>query len=205
MRLVLFGLALACVAIVAGAAVFLAWDIDWRWRPHTLAKHPDEIIRTLEGAGWVSPHLTGPRLYALVYRDCAACGRVESQLLPKLQAADVDTRMIVVARPASTPIERATVAELWVNRSWRLFQQWLLVSPTAWNGPGVPPADGDAARTAVIDAGRKTADEVARALASNGFAFDYPTLIWQAKDGRLRACVCRDPRSYRFVEEELTD
>jgi hypothetical protein len=204
MRFLLFWLTLACCAVVVGAVLFLAWDIDLRWRPKTLGDHPDQIIRTLEGSGWVSPHLTGPRLYVVVHRDCAPCQRLESQLLPKLQAADVDTRVIVVAPAVSTPAERSTVAELWLNRSWKLFQQWQLASPATWTAPNLPPADGDVARTAVIDASRKTANEVARALAANGMAFDYPVLIWQAKDGRVRGCVCRDPRSDRFVEKELT-
>ena len=208
MRRVLVLLALTGVAVVAGAAVFLAWDLDWRWRPHTLANHADEVAQSLAQAGWVSPHLTGPALYIISFRACPACIAFEASEFPKLQKADVDTRVIVIAlpdahgQPQSTPAERATVAELWTNRSWKLFQQWSLATPDAWTAAGLPPADGDAARTAVIEVGRKLVSDLQPRLAANGVAFAYPMLIWRTKDGQLRACA-GSPHSWRFVEQEL--
>ena len=97
----------------------------------------------------------------IVYRDCDACVRLEQDLFPKLQAADADTRVILIARPdlngqpGSTAPERNTVAELWTNRSWKLFQQWSLVSPAAWTAPNILARrrPGDAARS-VRDRGR---------------------------------------------------
>ena len=73
MRRFLLILGLAAVVVVAGAVVYLMWDLDWRWRPHTLTKDQDEIAQALGQAGWVSPHLTGPKVYVIAYRDCAAC------------------------------------------------------------------------------------------------------------------------------------
>lgn len=209
MRRFLLLLALLGVAVVAAAAVFLAWDLDWRWRPHTIVKHEAEIARAVSQAGWVSPHLTGPALYMISFRACPACIAFEDAEFPRLQKADVDTRVIVIAlpdaggAPASTPAERATVAELWTNRSWRLFQQWSLVPPEAWTAPGVPPADGDAARTAVVEVGRKLVGDLTPQLADNGVGFAYPMLVWRTRDGRLRA-VYGAPKSWRFVEQELT-
>jgi hypothetical protein len=97
MRRFLLFLGLAGVLVVVGAVVYLMWDLDWRWRPHTITKHQAEISETLSQAGWVSPHLTGPKVYVIVYRDCDACTRLEQDLFPKLQAADVDTRVIMIA------------------------------------------------------------------------------------------------------------
>src|SRR6202789_1230483 len=160
MRGFMFGLVMVGILAVAGAGVFLMWDLDWRWRPHTVTKDQTEIAQALDGAGWVSPHLTGPKLYMVSFRSCADCIRFVETEFPKLQAAGVDTRVIEIARadsngqPHSTPAERATVAELWLNRSWKLFQQWSAPTPTAWTAPGIAPADGDAARTAVVEAGR---------------------------------------------------
>ena len=100
--------------------------------------------------------------------------------------------MIVIARAdmngqaQSTASERATVAELWTNRSWKLFQQWSVATPAAWTAPGILPADGDTARTAVIEAGRSLADDLTPLLKDNGVAFGYPTLIWWTKDGKMR-------------------
>jgi hypothetical protein len=197
------------LALGAGAGLYLFWQYDWRWQPKTLEKDQAEIGKTLDQAGWVSPHLTGPKLYLVVTRGCADCSRFEAAEFPKLQAAEVDTRVIVVAEPdvngqtRSTPAERATVGELWTNRSWKLFQQWQAATPETWTAPGVPPADGDAARTAVVGAGAALVDKLSSELKDNGVGFAYPTLIWWTKDGRLRGCVCNDPRSWRYVEQEL--
>ena len=43
---------------------------------------------------------------------------------------------------SSTAPERSTVAELWTNRSWKLFQQWSLAPAASWTAPGILPADG---------------------------------------------------------------
>jgi len=210
MRRFLIFLVLFAMVAVVGACVYLMWDLDWRWRPHAVTKNQTEIAQALDTSGWVSPHLTGPKLYAIVYRGCDACTALEQTEFPKLQAADVDTRVIVVAlpdlngQPRSTPAERATVAELWSNRSWRLFQQWSLAQPAAWTAPNIAPADGDATRTAVIGVGRQLITSLAPQLAANGVSFDYPVLVWWTKDGKMRACACGDPRSWRFVEKELS-
>jgi hypothetical protein len=189
--------------------VFLMWDLDWRWQPHTITKNQAEIAQALDQSGWVSPHLTGPKVYVIGYRACEACLSFEQAAFPKLQAADVDTRVILIARPdlngqaRSTPAERNTVAELWTNRSWKLFQQWALTVPTAWTASGVPPADGDAARSAVLEVGRQLVVSLTSELKDNGVDFAYPTVIWWTKDGKMRACACTSPQSYGFVEKEL--
>jgi hypothetical protein len=209
MRRFLLILSLLGVLAVAGAVVFLMWDLDWRWRPHTITKHQDEIAQALAQSGWVSPHLTGPKVYVVVYRACDACGQLEQTVFPKLQAADVDTRVILIAQPdlngqpRSTAAERNTVAELWTNRSWKLFQQWSLATPAAWTAPNIPSADGDAARSAVIEVGRQLTTRLAGQLKDNGVDLDYPTLIWWTKDGKMRACACTSAQSYGFLEKEL--
>jgi hypothetical protein len=205
--MLIFGL--AAVLVVVGAILYLMWDLDWRWQPKTITQHQTEIAKALDQSGWVSPHLTGPKVYVIVYRDCDACTRFEQAVFPKLQAADVDTRVVAIARPdlngqtGSSAAERNTVAELWTNRSWKLFQQWSLAMPAAWTAPNILPADGDAGRTAVINVGRQLVTDLTGELKDNGVKFDYPTVIWWTKDGRMRACVCTDPHGDGFVEKEL--
>ena len=209
MRRLIPVLALLGVVAVAAAGVFLMWDLDWRWQPHTVTKDQTEIAQALDGAGWVSPHLTGPKLYMISFRSCPDCIRFEATEFPKLQAAGVDTRVIVIARadsngqPHSTPAERATVAELWLNRSWKLFQQWSAATPQTWTAPGIAPADGDAARTAVVETGRTLVTDLIPQLKDNGVNFAYPTLVWWTKDGRMRACACEKEQSYGNVLKEL--
>ena len=209
MRRFLIWLALIGVLAVAGAILFLMWDLDWRWRPHAITRHQAEIAQALDQSGWVSPHLQGPKLYVIAYRACDACNQFEQSEFPKLQAAEVDTRVIMIARPdlngqaLSSAPERATVAELWTNRSWKLFQQWSQANPAAWTAPAIAPADGDAARTAVLQAGRGLVAALTPLLKDNGVTPGYPTLVWWTKDGRMRACACTAPQSWGFVEKEL--
>ena len=121
---------LVLVLALAGAGGFAWWNYDLRWRPHTITKHQDEIARILETSGWVSPGKTGPKLYMVSFRACPDCVRYKAEEFPLLQAAGVDTRVIEIARrdvngvAKSTAAERATVAELWLNRSWPLMEQW---------------------------------------------------------------------------------
>ncbi|HEY5072747.1 MAG TPA: hypothetical protein VII63_12045 [Caulobacteraceae bacterium] len=198
------------VVLLVGAGLWGWWSLDLKWRPHTIKRDQSEIAGILQGAGWVSPKLAGPKLYMISYRSCSDCIRFEEVEFPKLQAAGVDTRVIVIARAdlngqaKSTPAERATVAELWLNRDWRLFQRWAAVRPPdAWTAPGIPPADGDAARTAVIGAGRMAVEALRPLLEHNGIRFAYPTLIWWDKKGVMRGCACEKARSYANVEKEL--
>ena len=202
--------AFAVILLVIGGGFWLWWNFDLRWRPHTIAKNQTQIAKILDGAGWVSPHLPGPKLYMISHRSCADCIAFEKEAFPKLQAAGVETRVIVIARADtnglahSTAAERATVAELWLNRDWGLLQRWLAVTPPdAWTAPGLAPADGDAARTAVVEAGRKAVEDLKPLLKANGLNFAYPTLIWWTKAGVMRACTCRQPQSYGNVEWEL--
>ncbi|HEY9236523.1 MAG TPA: hypothetical protein VIP08_15970, partial [Phenylobacterium sp.] len=141
----ILGLVVALVA-VGGYAY---WAKELRWRPKTITRNQAEIARILETAGWVSPGKTGPKLYMVSFRTCPDCIRFMAEEFPLLHAANVDTRVIVIARrdvngaSKSTPAERATVAELWLNRSWPLMQQWEEVPAEAWTAPGVAAADGD--------------------------------------------------------------
>lgn len=201
------GLTLILLAVGAGLGAW--WNYDLRWRPHTIKKNQAEIARILEGSGWVSPGNTGPKLYMISFRACPDCERFRAEAFPALHAAGVDTRVIEIARAdvngvaKSTPAERATVAELWVNRRWALLERWEKVPPEAWTAAGIPPADGDVARTAVVEAGRRMIEDLTPLLAANGIRLRYPTLVWWTEDGRMRGCACEGPRSYRHVRREL--
>ncbi|HZK99807.1 MAG TPA: hypothetical protein VFC47_07890 [Caulobacteraceae bacterium] len=198
------------VVLVVAGGFWAWWNLDLRWRPHTVKTRQAEIARILEGSGWVSPRLPGPKLYVVVYRACPDCIQFEQTELARLQAAGVDTRVIAIARAdqngqaLSTPAERTTVAELWVNRDWKLLGRWLAMTPPgAWTAPGLPPADGDVARTAVIEAGRKAVADLTPLLKASGVRFAYPVLIWWTKAGVMRGCVCGQPQTWRSVERDL--
>jgi hypothetical protein len=217
MRILAPLLALIGAVVVVGAGVYLAWDLDWRWRPQTITRRQAEIAAALQQSGWVSPRLAGPKVYIVVSGACPPCRTLLSQLAPALRAKGVETRMIAVApadengQAKSSPQDRAVVAELWANRSWPLFQQWTAVpaGKTASGAapvaalPPLPPADGDAGRTALVDASRAFVAELTPWLKDNGVAFAYPTLVWWTKDGKMHGRACTDPKTFGYVRKEL--
>lgn len=195
-------------ALVAGGG-WAYWSTELRWRPKTIDKHQAEIAALLQSSGWVSPGLKGPTLYMVSFRTCPDCIRFREEQFPDLHAANVDTRVIEIARrdyngiPKSTPAERATVAQLWLTRDWKLLEAWENVPADAWKAPGIPPADGDLARMAVVEAGRATVDKLTPLMKANGVNFAYPLLVWWNQKGEMRACACEKRETYRFVRKEL--
>lgn len=201
---------LGLILVAGGATAF--WALDLQFRPHRLTRHQAEITQLLEGAGWVSPGLTGPKLYMVSFRACPDCIRFKTEQFANLHRAGVDTRVIEIARrdrsgvAKSTPVERATVAELWIHRSWALAERWDSTPIDAWTATGIPPADGDAARTRQIEAGRDLVDKLAPLLRDNQFGYDrlhFPTLIWWTANGNMYGCACEDRRSYQTVLRDL--
>lgn len=197
------------LAVVAVAILGAWWWFDVRQRPKVITKNQAEIARLLETAGWVSPGRTGPRLYMVSYRDCPGCEQFRVENFADLHEAQVDTRVIVVARPdlngqaRSTPAERATVAELWIGRSWPLYERWTAEAAAAWTAVGIAPVEGDMARTAVIEAGRGLEDRLTPLLRTNGAAFDYPVLVWWSADGQMKTCTCTTKASAKALRRDL--
>lgn len=207
-RFKLWGSLVLVLAVIA-AGVWAVWNFELRWRPRTIIRHQAEIVQLIEHSGWVSPGLKGRPLYMVSFRSCPDCIRFKTEEFPKLQAADVDTRVIEIARrdvnglAKSTPVERATVAQLWLTRDWKLLEAWESVPVEAWKAPGIPPADDDMARTAVVESGRSMVDRLRPLLEDNGIELRYPTLIWWNDKGEMRACACEKRQTYRFVRKEL--
>jgi hypothetical protein len=198
------------IALVVAGGGFWAYEYFWaRFQPIVLKKDESAIQRLLDEGDWVSPGRKGPALYLLTYRDCDACGVYQRQEFPKLAAVDVDTRVLVFVRPdvggqsLSTAQERATVAELWINRDWGLYDRWMQTPTENWAPQGLRPADNDWGRTAVVQATHTYVDKLAALLKENGVTADDPIVIWRDKKGRLKACACTDRLSYHFVRSDF--
>src|SRR5262249_13071813 len=146
---------IALIGAVIAVGVWATWNFELRWRPKTITRHQVEITELLEHSGWVSPGLDGKQLYMVSFRSCPDCLRFLADDVPWLHASNFDTWVIEIARldknglAKSTPIERSTVAQLWLTRDWKLLDAWQAVPVDAWKAPGIPPADGDMARMAV--------------------------------------------------------
>jgi hypothetical protein len=196
-------------ALVAGALHWLYWNQTGRYRPVTLTRNLVEIQRMLDQGGWVSPGGDGPPVYLVGYRSCEACIAYQRDAFVALDAANIDTRVLVFARadlsgfPLSSPAERTTVAELWFNRDWTLYTRWMATPAKAWTAPGLIPADTDVARTAAVRGAQAYVDRLHGLLSDAGVSEGYPLLIWRDPRGRLKACACFDPTNWPQVRGEL--
>jgi hypothetical protein len=209
-RLLMFSLlAMVIGGVLAAGGYWAYFNFYARFQPVTITKNQADIERLLAEGDWVSPGRTGPALYMVAYRDCQACTDYMRDEFPKLAAGNVDTRVIVFARAdreglqQSTPIERATVAELWINRDWNLFAKWMSTPRRDWTAEGIKPAEKDWARRAVVNSTRDYVSQLFPLVKSSGLSDDYPLLIWRDRDGFLKACACTDSRSFHFIRADL--
>ncbi len=202
----------ASLFLVLALAAATGWaygTFEVRWRPTLITRHQQEIAALLQSSGWVAPGLPGKKLYMITYRAAPEAERFVADDLPSLRKKGVDTRVIMIARPdlngqaQSTPLERATVAQLWLSRDWSLLTRWQAVPATAWAAPGIARADGDMARTAVVEAGRGLIDRLGPMLKDNGFTLAYPTLVWWNDKGEMRACACTTRQAQARVLKDL--
>src|SRR5690554_5172314 len=204
----------SALAVVVGLAIaaggyWAYWNFHARYQPVTITRNQPEIQRLLDEASWLSAGGGGDPLYIVGYRDCASCLAYEESEAAKLRAAGVEVRIIVFARPdreglaQSTAAERATVAELWLTRDWPLYQRWTATPSRDWTAAGIPAADGNLARTAVVGAGRQFVEELGGLLRGAGMGVTYPLVIWRDREGFLKACACSSERSWAFIRDDL--
>jgi hypothetical protein len=195
--------------ILAGAGYWAYWNYYARFQPVTVTRNQAEIQQLLDEASWVSAGGGGEPLYIIGYRDSAALQRYEREEAPKLRAAGVEARVILFARPdkeglaQSTAAERATIAELWLTRDWTLYQRWTATPTNNWTAAGIPAADGNLARGAVVEAGRDFVARLVEDLRDAGLQPRYPLIIWRDREGFMKACACSDSRSWAFIRDDL--
>ncbi|MGV8929687.1 MAG: hypothetical protein ACOH1E_08035 [Brevundimonas sp.] len=195
--------------ILAGVAYWAYWTYYARFQPVTVTRNQAEIQRLLDEASWVSAGGGGEPLYIVGYRDSAALQQYEREEVPKLRAAGVEARIILFARPdreglaQSTAAERATIAELWLTRDWTLYQRWTATPTSNWTAAGIPAADGNLARGAVVEAGRDFVARLTADLKEAGLQSRYPVIIWRDRQGFMKACACTDSRSWVFIRDDL--
>ena len=195
--------------LIAGGGYWAYWTYYARFQPVTVSRDQESIQTLLDEAGWISAGGGGSPVYIVGYRDSAAMQRYEREEVPKLKAAGAEVRIILFARPdregaqQSTAAERATVAELWLTRDWSLYERWTATPTASWTAAGIPAADDNLARSAVVDAGQKFVIDLTGYLRNSGLQPRYPLILWRDQQGYLKACACTDPRSWVFIRDDL--
>jgi len=199
------------IGLVLAIGGYLAYDHFYaRFQPVTITRNQGEIQRLLDESSWVSPGGGGDQpLYIIGYRDNGPTQAYQQQEAEKLRAGGVDVRVILFARPdkegapQSTPAERATLAELWLTRDWGLYQRWTATPSKDWTAAGIPLADGNLARSAVVEAGRQFMSRLDALMRDAGVKPTFPLVIWRDREGFLKACACADSRSWAFIRDDL--
>lgn len=196
------------IALSAGAGYWAYWNFFTRYKPVVITRHEAEIQSLLDASGYAGSGAQGPVLWVVTYRNCEACQTWEDRELPKFAAAGADIRIIpfapadVQGQSHSTPSERATIAELWLNRSYDLYRRWRASPEDLWQ-PELRPADGDLARTAVVTASRDFVFRLEPLLKANQVPSGYPLVIWRDPQERLKVCACTDERMYAHVRTDF--
>jgi hypothetical protein len=211
MRRFLIWSALAVVIglAIAGGGYWAYWNFYARFQPVTVTRNQAEVQRLLDEASWLSGGGGGEALYVIGYRDSASFQRYQREEGDRLRAGGVEMRVIVFARPdregapQSTPTERSTIAELWLSRDWSLYERWLATPSRSWTAAGIPVADGNLARSAVVEASRQFTNRLNDLLRDAGAPTGYPLVIWRDREGFLKACACSDDRSWVFVRDDV--
>lgn len=206
---ILYAILFLTTAAVLGIAGYWAyWNFFMRWQPVTITQKQKEIQELLDASGYAASGKEGPEVWVITYRNCATCKVWEDQELPKLEAISADIRIVPFApadiegKVKTTPSERSTIAEIWLNRSYPLYRQWRAATEESWM-PTFRPADGDLARSAVVEASRDFIAKLEPLLGDNGVPIRYPLVIWRDGTEHIRVCACSDERMYHYVRNDL--
>lgn len=195
-------------AVLGSVGYWLYWDNFLRWQPVTITQKQKDIQELLDASGYAASGKEGPEIWVITYRNCATCKVWEDQELPKFEAIAADIRMVpfapmdVEGKVTTTASERSTIAEIWLNRSYPLYKQWRAANEEAWQ-PAFRAADGDLARSAVVQASRDFIAKLEPLLGDNGVAIRYPLIIWRDGTQHIRVCACSDERMYHYVRDDL--
>ncbi|MDV6331407.1 hypothetical protein [Asticcacaulis sp. 201] len=220
------------VPTLFGVGYWFYWDQFQRYAPVTIQNSADiaKLQSLLDRADYVSPDYqkailtTGPAsgvttsvtqpvakkwVYMVGFRTCDTCRAYEDIEFPRLQQGNIETRVIPFALAdngtvkQSTPEERSTIAELWLNRSWPLYVKWRNTPAEVWKAENIEVADNDLARSGVVWASRDFINQIAPILRNNKVNVAYPLVFWRNKNNDLRVCSCSSKKAYHFIRQDL--
>ncbi len=209
-RFLIWTLLAAIVGVLlAAGGVWAYWSTYARFQPVTITRNQAEIQRLLDAAPYVSAERGGVPIWIVGYRDSAATQAYAGLEADRLRAGGIEPRIVLFARPdrdgvaQSTAAERATIAELWLSRDWSLYERWMATSSANWTAAGLPAADGNRIRSAVVEGSREFSIRLSELLKGAGVSTRWPLVLWRDPQGFLKACACSDRRAWPFIEDDL--
>ena len=178
-----------CVVRLSGAGVFI------------ISSDINRLENTLGAIAYTSPDPTQGvsyegTIYQVSFRTCPPCVQAHKNLLPKLRAAGIDTRLVTTARRgSSTADERAAVVENARRREWSFTQDWWADnSPRRFYAQTeLPRVEGDVMREAELAALQDHVSALGDVLAKNGEGFGFPAFFWRTANGEYKSAVGYNP------------
>jgi len=167
--------------------------------PVALTQSESRLEALLQRIAYTSPNVEADSkaaMYQVSFRTCPPCIQSHENILPKLEAAGIETRLVTTARRGrSTADERAAVSENARRRDWSFTQRWWADrSPNRFYGrENLPPVEGDAQRETDLAQLQDDVDELVQILAINGVDFAFPALLWRSQDGTYKAAIGYNP------------
>ncbi len=179
--------------------------------PMTLTQGTAQLESILDEIAYTSPDIDGNNkavIYQISFRGCPPCIQSHENILPQLQDAGVETRLVTTARRhQSSAKERAAVVENIRRRDWSFTQMWWAERHPRrfYAQTDLPPVEGDAAREADLQALQSHVDALAQLMALNGHIFGYPALIWKSAGGQYKAAVGYNPNLAVRILSDIED
>lgn len=184
--------------------------------PSTIIKGETQLEALLERIAFTSPAMVSggqpgagqnEAVYQISFRTCPPCIQSHENILPELEAAGIETRLVTTARKSrSTADERAAVVENARRQDWNFTQDWWADrSPNRfYAAANLPPVEGDVEREAELAQLQDDVNKLANILALSGTNFAFPTLIWRGQDGTYKAAVGYNPALTAQIISDVT-
>ncbi|MGD2133756.1 MAG: hypothetical protein PVI23_13260 [Maricaulaceae bacterium] len=173
--------------------------LDYAARPAALIVDVPRLDAALSTSPYVVSGGEARTVWIVGHRSCRPCESFLRATLDDLRAADADVRVAFFAPEDASAEERSTLAEIGARRSWSTLRSWISASERDFYArTGFAPAT-DPVRRAILEAGRRTRDEIEAVMAANGLMTVYPLVFWRGEDGDWMVAAGDTARSRNAV------
>jgi hypothetical protein len=184
-------LALVAAAAMASAGLTMAGLVglagSLRAEPATVAIADEQLSDALNDAPWVDAGGQGPVVWVVAAARCDGCAQFHQQDLPRLEAAGLRVRIIMVSRRE----DRHPELDAWTAAFAEARDPTMLVPLKAARALPQPPPDDPAEVEGNLEWGRASYDRIAAIVARNGGRMRMPALFWR-RGAEWRAAIGRD-------------
>ncbi|MGI4818889.1 MAG: hypothetical protein ACRYFE_10235 [Janthinobacterium lividum] len=178
--------------LLAGASIGAWWMLDGRHRPVQITGDAAAAQGAIEGAPYVALN-SGVRPVTLIGpRDNAVFDQWARQEAVQLAAQGREVRVITIPSGYGGAAEEATVAQMWLEPSKTLFDEWMGRRAELWTAAGLTPVGRDPLRQEALARAKGFATEISDLVGAQN---RWPLVFWHDPAGALALCVCDTQQS----------